>query len=192
MAVPGKSEVIDEGLGGELPKPPAAPQTGFGRFTLGLSIFGTMLIIIMAAAVNSDIIGRDFFNHPIAGVTEFIGLSIVAVVFLQMANTAREGRHISNDLIIATVSRYNPRLAKLFYALFELVAAMLFSFIVWFVRPIFVDNYWGGYFKGTAGYVEIPLWPFTGVVLIGAAAAAIQHFLLAARELRAALREDDV
>ena len=192
MAGPGKPDVIDDGLGGDLPRPSAPPQTGFGRFTAGLSIVGTVLIIIMAAAVNSDIVGRDLFNHPIAGVTEFIGLSIVAVVFLQMANTAREGRHINNDLIIATVGRYNPKLAKLFYALFELVAAMLFALVVWFVWPIFLDNYRGGYFKGTSGYVEIPLWPFTGIVFIGAAAAAIQHLLLATRELRAALRDDDV
>ncbi len=88
MAGPAKPEVIDDGLGGELPKPPPPPSTGFGRFTVGLSLIGTLLIIIMTIAVNADIIGRDFFNHPIAGVTEFLGLSIVAVVFLQMANTA--------------------------------------------------------------------------------------------------------
>jgi TRAP-type C4-dicarboxylate transport system permease small subunit len=187
MAGPGRSELSDDGLGGELPKPPAAARTGFGRFTVGLSIVGTVLIIIMAIAVNVDIIGRDFFNHPMAGVTEFLGLSIVAVVFLQMANTAREGRHINNDLIIAAVSQRNPRLAKLFYGLFELIAAVLFALIVWFVWPNFIDNYRGGYFKGTTGYIEIPLWPFIGIVLIGAAAAAIQHLLLAGRELRAQL-----
>ena len=187
MAAPAKPEVIDDGLGGELPKPPAPPSTGFGRFTVGLSLIGTLLIIIMSIAVNADIIGRDLFNHPIAGVTEFLGLSIVAVVFLQMANTAREGRHINNDLIIATVAQRNPRVARLFYGLFELVAAALFAMIVVFVWPNFVDNYYGGYFKGTTGYIEIPLWPFIGTVIVGAAAAAIQHLLLASREFRAAL-----
>ncbi|MDO9413864.1 MAG: TRAP transporter small permease [Pseudolabrys sp.] len=184
-----KIEVIDDGLGGELPKPPPAPQTGFGRFTVGLSIIGTMLIIIMAIAVNTDVLGRNLFNHPVAGVTEFLGLAIVAVVFLQMANTAREGRHINNDLIIAAVAQINPRLAKLFYALFELIAAALFALVVWFVWPNFVDNYNGGYFKGTTGYIEIPLWPFTGIVVIGAAAASIQHLLLTVRDLRAALEK---
>jgi TRAP-type C4-dicarboxylate transport system permease small subunit len=187
MAGPGKPGVIDDGLGGELPRPPPPARTGFGRFTVGLSIIGTLLIIIMAIAVNADVIGRDFFNHPIAGVTEFLGLSIVAVVFLQMANTAREGRHINNDLIIAALSRRSPRLARLFYALFELIAAVLFALVVWFVWPNFVDNYRGGYFKGTTGYIEIPLWPFIGIVIVGAAAAAIQHLLLALREMRAAL-----
>lgn len=189
MAGPAKPDVVDDGLGGELPPRPAVPpRTGFGRFTVGLSLIGTLLIIVMSIAVNADIIGRDVFNHPIAGVTEFLGLSIVAVVFLQMANTAREGRHINNDLIIATVAKRNPRLARLFYAVFELIAAILFALVVRFVWPNLVDNYYGGYFKGTSGYIEIPLWPFIGVVLIGAAAASIQHLLLAWRELLAALR----
>jgi TRAP-type C4-dicarboxylate transport system permease small subunit len=186
MAGPAEPEVIGDGLGGELPKPPAPPSTGFGRFTVGLSLIGTLLIIVMSIAVNADIIGRDFFNHPIAGVTEFLGLAIVAVVFLQMANTAREGRHINNDLIIAAIAVKNPRVARLFYALFELIAATLFALVVWFVWPNFLENYQGGYFKGTTGYVEIPLWPFRAVVLVGAAAAAIQHLLLALRQLRAA------
>lgn len=188
MAGPAKSDMIDDGLGGGLPEPSRRARSGFGRFTVGLSLIGTVLIIVMMVAVNADIIGRDFFNHPIAGVTEFIGLSIVAVVFLQMANTAREGRHINNDLILAAVSRINPRVARLFYALFELIAAALFALIVWFVWPNFLENYYGGYFKGTTGYVEIPLWPFRAIVIIGAAAASIQHLLLAWRELRSALR----
>ena len=104
-----------------------------------------------------------------------------------MANTAREGRHINNDLIIATLARRNPKLARLFYALFELIAAALFALVVLFVWSNFIDNCYGGYFKGTTGYIEIPLWPFIGVVVIGAAAASIQHLLLAWRELRAAL-----
>jgi TRAP-type C4-dicarboxylate transport system permease small subunit len=188
MADPADHGAVDNGLGGELPRSPGAAAMGFGRFTVGLSLLGTLLIIIMMIAVNADIIGRDFFNRPIAGVTEFLGLSIVAVVFLQMANTAREGRHINNDLIMSAVARRNPRVAGLFYALFELVAAALFGLIVWFVWPNVVENYEGGYFKGTTGYIEIPLWPFRVIVLIGAAAAAIQHLLLAWRDLRAALR----
>jgi TRAP-type C4-dicarboxylate transport system permease small subunit len=175
----------DEGLG-ELPKPAAMPRSGFGLLTVALSICGTILIVIMSILVNADIIGRDFFRHPVPGVTEFLGLSIVAVVFLQMANTAREDRHISNDLIMSAVAVRRPRLAIFFYGLFQLIAAILFLLVVWFVVPIFVDNYRGGYYKGTAGYIEIPVWPFVGTVVLGAAAAAIQHFLLALREFRRA------
>src|SRR5690606_12526475 len=60
-----------------------APRSSiFGTFTRVLNVLGTLLILAMVVAVNADVGGRNMFNHPIAGVIEFVGLSIVAVVFL--------------------------------------------------------------------------------------------------------------
>lgn len=173
----------------ERPKPAALPRSGFGLLTITFSIVGTLLIVVMSVLVNADILGRGLFNHPVPGVTEFLGLSIVSVVFLQMANTAREDRHISNDLIMSSVSRRKRRLAIFFYGLFQLTAAVIFLLVVWFVVPILLENYRGNYYKGTAGYIEIPVWPFVGTVVLGAAAAAVQHLLIAWREFRRAVVE---
>lgn len=162
----------------------APSRSWFGALTTTLGVVGTVLIVIMALAVNADIIGRNVFNRPIAGVTEFVGLSIVAVVFLQMANTLREGRHVSNDLIMAWVGRRHPRVALFFYGLYHLVGAFLMGLIVWYVVPILVENYAGNFYKGTAGIAEIPVWPFMLVVIIGGSAALIQYLLLAWVELR--------
>ena len=167
---------------GGIPRNPP-PRSAFGIFTMALNVIGTVLIISMAIAVNADILGRDLFNQPVPGVTEFLGLSIVAVVFLQMANTLREDRHVSNDLIMASVATRWPRTALVFYALFHFIGAVLMALIVWFVIPTFVANYEGNFYKGTAGYIEIPVWPFMLTVLIGAITAMIQYVLLAAREL---------
>jgi TRAP-type mannitol/chloroaromatic compound transport system permease small subunit len=166
----------------------SSPRSAFGIFTMALNVIGTILIIVMAIAVNADVLGRDLFNQPVPGVTEFLGLSIVAVVFLQMANTLREDRHVSNDLIMAAVAKWRPRTALVFYALFHFIGALLMALIVWFVIPTFVENYEGNFYKGTAGYIEIPVWPFMAVVLIGAATAMIQYVLLAAREVSKLMR----
>ena len=163
----------------------SGPQRAwFGALTTLLNVAGTVLIIVMALAVNADVIGRDLFHRPIAGVTEFIGLSIVAVVFLQMANTLREERHVSNDLIMAWVVRRRPRLARLVYGLFHVIGALLMAMIVWYVLPMLRENYEGNYYKGTGGIVEIPVWPFLLVVFGGGAVAAVQYLLLALREFR--------
>jgi TRAP-type C4-dicarboxylate transport system permease small subunit len=182
MTVHGSEQGMDKP-----PKLAPLPRSSLGQFTVWLSMAGTILIVVMSVLVNADILGRGLFNHPVPGVTEFLGLAIVSVVFLQLANTAREDRHIANDLIMSAVSKRNPRVAIFFYGLFQLIGAILFLFVVWFVTPIFVENYRGEYYKGTAGYVEIPVWPFIGTVVLGAAAAAIQHLLLAWREFRRAL-----
>ena len=160
-----------------------APRSSwFGGLTKVLNVVGTILILVMAIAVNADIAGRDLFNHPIPGVNEFIGLAIVAVVFLQMANTLREDRHVSNDLIMAWVGRSHPRIAHFFYGLFNIIGAVLMGLIAWYVVPILWDNYAGDYYKGTAGIVEIRVWPFMAVVILGAAVTVAQYLLHAARD----------
>ncbi len=159
-------------------------QSWFGKITIALNAVGTVLILVMALAVNADIFGREAFNRPVPGVTEFLGLSIVAVVFLQMANTLREGRHVSNDLVLAAVAKRRPRVAAFFYGIFHLIGAALMGFIVFYVFPIFRENYEGGFYKGTAGVIEIPVWPFMLVVLIGGLATVGQYLILAAVEFR--------
>jgi TRAP-type C4-dicarboxylate transport system permease small subunit len=156
----------------------------FGRVTQALNIVGTILILVMAIAVNSDVAGRNFFNHPIPGVTEFLGLSIVAIVFLQMANTLREGRHVSNDLLTQWIAGARPRLKAAIYAAFNSIGAVLMVLIAVYVWPIFMQNYEGGYYRGATGVAEIPIWPFMAAVLVGAVATAIQFVLLMLEELR--------
>jgi hypothetical protein len=50
-----------------------------------------------------------------------------------------------------------------------------------------VENYEGGYYSGTAGVVEIKVWPFMAVVVIGAAATAAQFLIDAWRLARQAI-----
>ena len=157
-----------------------APDSGapssswFGTATRILNVIGTVLILLMAVAVNADVAGRNLFNHPIPGVLEFIGWSIVAVVFLQMANTLREGRHISNDILMSVVIRTRPRLACAIFAVFDLIGAVLMAVIVWYMWPIVVTHYVEGYYAGTQGVVEIPIWPFMVTVLVGSIATGLQ------------------
>lgn len=175
---------------GNAAPPAGAPRLAwFGALTMALNVIGTILILVMAVAVNADIVGRELFKRPIAGVNEFIGLAIVAVVFLQMANTLRENRHVSNDLILAWIGRTQPRIASFFYGVFNLVGAALMALIAWYVVPILRENYLGDYYKGTAGIAEIPVWPFMAVVIVGAAVTVVQYILFAARDFaRAFLR----
>lgn len=155
---------------------------------MAMNAIGTLLILVVAVAVNLDIVGRDFFNTPIPGVTEFVGLSIVAIVFLQMANTLREDRHVANDLLLGWLAPRRPRLALLLQASYAAVGAVLMAFITWYVWPIVRDDYEGGYYRGTAGVAEIPSWPFMAVVLVGAAVTCVQYAIIAWRDLQRGLR----
>ena len=164
----------------------APPRSVFGRITIALNAIGTALIVVMAIAINADVFGRNLANRPIAGVTEFVGLSIVAVVFLQMANTLREDRHISNDLIIAWLEKTAPRAALALYGLCHLCGGILLALIVWYVLPILQQNYERDFYMGSPGVAEVRVWPFMVAVLVGAVATTIQYLLLAWRDFRRA------
>jgi TRAP-type C4-dicarboxylate transport system permease small subunit len=166
----------------------ASRNSALGYLTQTLNVVGTVLILLMVVAVNADVVGRDLFNHPIPGVVEFLGLSIVAIVFLQMANTLREGRHVSNDLLLQLISRKRPRVEAAFYAVFNLIGAILFGLIVIYVWPYFMQNWENGYFRGTTGIVEVPIWPFQAALVIGAVVTAVQFLVLAWQNLMRALR----
>ena len=168
------------------PKSGAPRLSFFGAVTQALNIIGTVLILIMAIAVNADVLGRNIFNHPIPGVLEFMGWSIVAIVFLQMANTLRVGRHVSNDVFISKLVKARPRLAAGLFAMFDLTGAVLMTLIVIFIWPLLEQNYTEGFYAGTAGVVEIPIWPFILSVFIGAAATGFQVFVDALQDLRRA------
>lgn len=156
-----------------------APRASwFGMLTRVLNVIGTMLILCMAVAVNADVTGRNLFNYPLPGVLEFLGLAIVAIVFLQMANTLREDRHVSNDIIMSLVATSRPRVAAAYYGISYLIGAILMALIVWFMWPILLEAYTRGYFKGTAGLIQIPTWPFLAAVVIGAATTGVQFVLL--------------
>lgn len=178
---------VPQSAGTEAPQPGASGLGYFRLFTQALNIAGTILILLMALAVNLDVFGRNAFNQPIPGVNEFIGLSIVAVVFLQMANTLQEDRHVSNDIFIRLIATTHPRLSAALYSSFHVIGAMLMGIIVVWVWPLLVENYTGGYYSGTAGIVEIKVWPFMAVVVIGSATTAVQFLVDAWRLGRRAM-----
>ena len=68
---------------------------------------------------------------------------------------------------MAAIGIHRPRIAR-FYGLFHVIGAGLMALIAWYVVPILIENYDGGYYKGTAGVMEIPVWPFMATVILGA------------------------
>jgi TRAP-type C4-dicarboxylate transport system permease small subunit len=85
------------------------------------------------------------------------------------------------------IAKSRPRLQAGIYSLFHAIGALLMLLIVIYVWPIFMQNYSGGYYRGTTGLIEIPIWPFMAAVLVGGAATGIQFLILTARDVRRAM-----
>ena len=72
------------------------------------NVAGTFLIIFVMVIVNIDVIGRELFLVPVAGVPMMVSMSIVAIVFLQTPQTFKEGRLTQNSTILDSIGKKRP------------------------------------------------------------------------------------
>lgn len=159
----------------------------FATLTGGLNAVGTVWIFVLMVLINADVFGRELFGAPVRGVTEIVSLSIVGIVFLQLAHTLWAGRLTRSDALIRHLLAIRPRLAHALQALYHLTGAALFAVIFQASVPYFVDAVEIGEYVGAEGDFTAPVWPVKLIILIGSAATATQYFLLAWSEARRAL-----
>jgi TRAP-type mannitol/chloroaromatic compound transport system permease small subunit len=162
------------------------PKSLFDGMTKGLGRLGTGLILLVMLLVNADVIGRYFFDRPIAGVAELVSLSIVAIVFLQLPHTLRHERFIRSDVLIGPLMVRRPRLGFALQAIHHLFAAMLCGLIFWYVVPQFIEAWEAGEYVGTLGVFQAPKWPVELIIVIGAGLTAIQSLLHLVRDIAVA------
>jgi TRAP-type mannitol/chloroaromatic compound transport system permease small subunit len=147
--------------------------------TTGLNVLGTLLIVVIMVLVNADVIGRGVFNSPVSGVPEIVSMSIVAIVFLQIAHTFARGRLTRSEAILGFVGERAPR-ARTFM---EMVFALAATALVWQIfaasLPLFRKSWVRNTFEGTIGDFTAPIWPVKLIILIGCAALMVQLVLFA-------------
>jgi TRAP-type mannitol/chloroaromatic compound transport system permease small subunit len=180
------------GAGGVAPHAPAAPQDaynlpllfGWHRLTQGLNALGTLLIIGLMLLINADIVGRTGFDAPVRGVTELVSLSIVGIVFLQLADTLRCGRFTRADMLLDRLKRERPVLAARLQALYHLLGALLMVVILWAAWPSLIESITTREYVGALGDFTAPVWPVRLMMLVGLCVTALTFVLLAVIDLR--------
>ena len=70
-----------------------------------LNALGTLWIVLLMLLINTDVLGRNLLNAPVRGVTELVSLSIVGIVFLQLADTLHSGRITRADVLLQSLER---------------------------------------------------------------------------------------
>jgi TRAP-type mannitol/chloroaromatic compound transport system permease small subunit len=151
--------------------------TQVDRLTSAMNAIGTVWILALMLLINADVIGRGAFGEPIAGVPEMVALSIVGIVFLQLANTLRMGKLTRSDALLVVLRRRLPRLATAIDALFNLTGAVLVWVVVSSFWPKFIRSWEREEFVGAVGNFTAPVWPINLIVVIGATAMMITFLL---------------
>jgi len=139
------------------------------RVTALMSVLGTVTILIVMILISVDVVGRFFFGRPIAGVPEMVAMSILAIVFLQIANTLSRGKLTRSDAFLGFVRNRNQRLGDGLDALMHAAGAFLVYVLVTAFHPLFLRSYGRNEMVGTVGQFMAPIWPVHLIVLVGSA-----------------------
>ena len=140
----------------------------------GLNAIGTAWIFAIMVAINTDVFSRFLFDAPVSGVPLVIELSIVVIVFVQLAAALRGGRMTRSDVLIARLLTARPMLGRTLQAVYHFGGAVLMAAVFYYVLPLFEKTWRRGTYAGLEADFTLLVWPFKLLVLIGAGFCAIQ------------------
>ena len=165
---------------------PGRPPGATDLLSSILNGIGTVGIFGLMVLVNGDIFGQALFGTPIKGAIEIVSLSIVGIVFLQIAHSLRHGAFIRSGALFGIFRRRHPVAGGAVQAVYHLAGAFLFAVIFYAIWPKFTLAWEEGEYLGTAEYFALATWPFLLLILIGSAAAVVQLLALAWHDVRSA------
>jgi TRAP-type mannitol/chloroaromatic compound transport system permease small subunit len=157
---------------------------GLHRLTAAMNALGTLWILALMVLINADVIGRDLFGHPLRGVTEFVAMSIVGIVFLQLADTLHAGRVTRADVLLGRLQRTRPRAADALHALFHALGALLLGILLWASTGPLAESIRIREYVGAIGDFQLPVWPVRAITLLGLAVTMLTYAALAWRDLQ--------
>lgn len=155
----------------------------FDRLVSGMNALGTAWIFVLIIMINADAFGRTLFAAPIDGVIELVELSLVGIVFLQLADATRRGRLTRSDGFFNMVMARNPRIGRYMGATSDLVGAVFMAIIVYGSVPLLLDSIKHDYYVGNEGVFTAPVWPIKTIILIGCVVATLQFLVFVWRYL---------
>ncbi len=164
------------------------PAAGmFRRLTGVLAALGSIWIMLVMVLVCADVAGRYLFDRPIEGVAELVAMSIVGIVFLQLAHTLAVERFIRSDVFILPLLQRRPRAGHALQGIQHALGGALCLLLLAFAAPSFIEVWQEGDYVGTAGVFTAPKWPIHLIVCVGAGLTAVQYLMHAWRDALVAL-----
>jgi len=157
-----------------------------GSIAAAMSAVGTASIGVLMLVIVADVIGRNFLDAPITGVSEIAARTVVAIVFLQVPAAILQLRLTRADFLVRRLQRSSPNLVAWLEALFCLAGAIVFALILWASWPKFLSAWYSAEFFGVQGVWTIPTWPFRGITILGCVVAALAALYRAREEIRSA------
>jgi TRAP-type C4-dicarboxylate transport system permease small subunit len=145
-------------------KLPLKTESGLYSVSKVAAVIAAIVLAAMMMLTVADVVGRYFFNSPIKGTWELIGLLLVCAGTWGLGYCQMQKAHISINIIL---QRFSPRVQALMLSFTYLVGLAAFSLLCWrmFVMAMRYSSTMKGYVTDT---LEIPYPPFMFALSIGA------------------------
>jgi TRAP-type mannitol/chloroaromatic compound transport system permease small subunit len=151
---------------------------------------GSCWIVVLMLLINVEAVGRSAFNSPIIGAIEMIEISVVGIVFMQLADSLRRGVLTRSDGLFNLVMRRKPAAGHVMGVVTHLFGAVLMVLILWGSIPFFVDSWVNDYYIGVQGMFTAPVWPVALIIVVAVAVTMIQFLILLSDHWRQIARQN--
>ncbi len=155
-----------------------------------LNVIGTLWIVILMVLVCADVTARSLFDQPLPRVPEFVGYSIVSIVFLQLANTLNLKKLTRADAFLERLMISRPVAGNVFNSVFSFCGLIVLSLIAYGLIPDALESYEFDEYFGQQGEIIIPVWPFKAIMAICAVITALEFLIQTIDYLIKALRDE--
>lgn len=143
----------------------------WNKITRSASIIGALITALIMLVVIIDVIGRLLFHSPMTGTPEIVANSVVGIVFLQLAWSVKEERHIRATFLLDQF----PKLRVSMDIFANILGIVLFLAIIISCWPIAMHSIQVREFEGSAGVFRFPVYLIRVLLLIGSALTIGQH-----------------
>ena len=155
-----------------------------------LNAIGTAWVAAMMILICGDIFGRALFNSPIIGVPEIVRVSVVGIVWLQMAYTLKIGAHLRSNILLDRMSIKWQHIVEIIGCILGVLVFSLAAYTSW---DVMIEGWRIKEFEGELP-VRVPVYPIRTIVLIGTFLTMIQFVIILGQNVYAlfhgSLREE--
>jgi TRAP-type C4-dicarboxylate transport system permease small subunit len=124
-----------------------------------ISGVGAVFLIPLMLITAADVVSRDLFNHPIAGVVELSGYFLAVFILLGLAYAQQVKAHVAVSIV---TSRLPHRVQFVVNIIATLIGLFLFSILAWQGLVVGIEE------RTVSDLLRVPQSPFRLLVAIAA------------------------
>lgn len=128
-----------------------------------LAVLAAILLLCMVVVLTAGVCARYFFASPILGLNEIVQMNAVALAMLALPYATAHGVHVRADIFDPFITRWGRLLGDIVTRGISIVA----------LAQLVDKAYWKALdakeFEDVTNMLELPLWPFYGLIGAGMA-----------------------